>query len=106
DDALLSFSTNFDNQEVLMLYLVDDFGFVIIGHELKGWFLKKASEHICITQEFNKGITPHMLAKYLSALRLWEDNENDIELKGLLEEGTIKDDEFSHALRECITNLL
>lgn len=106
EDVLYSFPTKFDDQSDSIILIAEDFGFVIIGHQLKGWFLKKASEHICVTQEYNKDITPHMLARYLSALKLWEENEDAAELKSLLEESKIKEDELSCALRECITNLL
>ena len=47
-----------------------------------------------------------MLARYLNALKLWEEDEDETELKSLLEECKIKEDEFSCALRECIMNLL
>lgn len=106
EDTLYSFPTKYDNQENSIIFIVDDFGFVIIRHQLKGWFLKRASEHVCVTREYNKEITPHMLARYLNALKLWEEDEDVTELKSLLEECKIKEDEFSCALRECIMNLL
>lgn len=106
EDILYSFPTKYDNQENSIIFIVDDFGFVIIRHQLKGWFLKRASEHVCVTREYNKEITPHMLARYLNALKLWEEDEDVTELKSLLEECKIKEDEFSCALRECIMNLL
>ena len=106
DDTLLAFPTDFNNQKDIVLHIVDDFGFVIRNHELSGWFLKKASEHVCISQEHNKEITPQILARYLKALKLWEDNEDITELEKLLAESMTKVNEFNCALRECITNLL
>lgn len=106
EDILYSFPPQFDIQKDFIILIVDDFGFVIVCHQLKGWFLKRASGHVCITREYNKDITPHMLARYLNALNLWEENDDATELTGLLEECRLKEDEFSCALRECIKNLL
>ena len=61
---------------------------------------------MCISQEHNKEITPQILARYLKALKLWEDNEDITELEKLLAESMTKVNEFNCALRECITNLL
>ncbi len=106
EDILLSLPMKFDIQKDKIIYIVDDFGFFIANHRLKGWFLKDASGHVCITQEYNKEITPLILARYLKALKVWEESEDKTELEGLLEECEIKEKEFSHALRQCIMNLL
>ena len=106
EDILFSFPKKFDNQKDSIIFIVDDFGVVIINHQLKGWCLKKASEHICISQEYNKEINSQVLARYLNALKLWEEDEDATKLKCLLEESKIKEDEFSRALTECIMNLL
>lgn len=106
EDILLSFPTNFDNQTDLILFIVDDFGFFLRNHQLQGWFLQKASKFICITKKYNKNITPQILARYLNALRLWEEEEDITELEILLSESKNEDNEFYCALRECIMNLL
>lgn len=106
EDVLFSFPVNFEKQEYSIVFIVDDFGFVIISHRLKGWFLRKASEHIYIAEEHNKEVTPHILARYLNSLKLWEESEDATELKKLLEESKIWEGKFSHALKECIVNLL
>lgn len=106
EDILLSFPIEFNNQKDLILYIVEDFGFVILDHQLKGWLLKSASKYVCITEEYNKEITPEILARYLNALKLWEEEEDMTELERILKESEIMENEFSCALRECIMNLL
>lgn len=61
---------------------------------------------MCITEEYNKEITPEILARYLNALKLWEEEEDMTELERMLKESEIMENEFSCALRECIMNLL
>ncbi len=106
EDILLSFPLKFNKRKDLILFIVDDFGFVLKNHQLQGWFLKNSSKHICITEVYNKEITPKILARYLNALKLWEDDEDTTELEDLLAESMNEDNEFNCALRECITNLL
>ena len=52
------------------------------------------------------GITPHMIARYLSALDVWEKEEEMTELESLLvackQEGGV----FYEALKECMMNLI
>ncbi len=106
EDTLLSVPIEFKNQKNFILFMAEDFGFIILNHQLKGWVLKKASEHVCITEQYNKDITPKMLARYLKAMKLWEENEDLTELESLLEESEKKENEFSCALRKCIKDLL
>ena len=54
----------------------------------------------------NKEITPEILARYLNALKLWEEEEDMTELESMLKESEIMENKFSCALRECIMNLL
>lgn len=101
-DILFSFPMNLENQEHSILFIVDDFGFVIMDQKLKGWILRKASKHIYIDEENNQEITPHILEKYLNSLKIWEEREDAAELKKMLEERTIRESKFGHALKECI----
>lgn len=108
EDILLSVPIGFENQKTLMLFIVDDFGFVIVNHQLKGWILKNASEYVCIKDQYNKNITPKMLEKFFNGLKLWDEKEDSSELEILLAESMKRmkeDDEFICALRECIMDL-
>ncbi len=106
EDVLFSFPVDFEKQKHSIVFIVDDLGFVIIGNQLEGWILRKASEHIYIAEKNNKEITPHILARYLNSLKLWEENEDATELKKMLEESKVWKGEFGQALEECIINLL
>lgn len=106
EDILLSVPKEFEKQKALMLFIVDDFGFVILNHQLKGWILKNASKYVCVKDSYNKNITPKMLAKFLNGLKLWDENEDITELESLLAESMKEDSEFNCVLREWILNLL
>ena len=108
-DCLVSFPTNFVNQNLEIVYIVSDFGFIIMNDQLKGWILKNASKHIC-TSEANENLYDNhidLLVDYLYALNLWEENEeNDTNLKELMDIVKTKQDTISLAIKECITNIL
>lgn len=106
EDILFSFPLNLEKKKFSIVFIVDDFGFAIIDCELKGWVLKKASQHIYIVEENNHEITPCILERYFKALKLWEENEDSTELKKMLEESKTQGSKFSQALKECIMNLL
>ncbi len=105
-DLLLSFPDNFSHKKDHVLFITEDFGFVIIDHQLKGWVLQRASRHVCIHRERNMGITPHMIARYLSALDVWEKEEEMTELESLLAACKQEGGVFYEALKECMMNLI
>lgn len=108
-DYLISVSSNMKVEELSILFIVDDFGFIVMNNQLEGWILKNASKHICISQVCEKisDNNPELLAMYLNALNLWEANEDDDteELKKLLESIKTKD-VFSLAIKNSIMNVL
>ena len=107
-DSMVSFPTIFEKQNLEIIYIVNDFGFIIMNDQLKGWILKNASKHIC-TSQTDKKVTdnnPELLEKYLKTLNLWETNEENIEeLELLLESIKPNNDEFSLMIKECIMNI-
>ncbi len=108
-DCLIAYSADLEKEELLILYIVDDFGLIIINDQLEGWILKNASKHVCGLQVQGSIVdnNPYLLAKYLEALRIWEeDEENIVELKNLLEIIESKDDTMSLIVKECIMNIL
>ncbi len=107
-DWLISYSAEL-KEELVLLFIVDDFAFIIINDQLEGWVLKNASKHIC-TSEANENLYDNhidLLVDYLYALNLWEENEeNDTNLKELMDIVKTKQDTISLAIKECITNIL
>lgn len=109
-DYLISYLSEWKEQELLLLFIVEDFGFIIINNQLQGWILKNASKHICTSQINNNNTDDNnidLLVNYLYALNLWEENEeNVINLKNLLDIVKTKKDNISLAIKECIINIL
>lgn len=108
-DCLISLPNMLNIENLLILFILDDFGFVIIGNQLSGWILKNASKYIYITGiEENVYLNnSHLLGDYFKALNIWEkDNDNIIALKELLEVVKTKKDIISIAIKECIMNIV
>lgn len=106
-DILFSLPTDFNKQQCLIIYIVKDFGFVVMNDRLQGWMLENASKHICLKEGFEKNISCELLEEYLNAIRMWEENdENRIGLKNILESIKEKEDPFCVALKEVIEDLL
>lgn len=82
-DYLVAFPKDADKQEYVILYIVDDFGFIVINDQLEGWILKNASKHICIGQGSGDDIDRTLLARYLNASKLWEEDD-PTEIESLL----------------------
>ena len=106
DDALYSFPISLEKEKLSIVFVADDFGFVIVDHDLQGWILKNASQYIYIAEENNQDFTPHILARYFKALKMLEKNGDSTELKKMLEEDEIQKRKFFQAFKECIMNLL
>lgn len=107
-DCLISFPTNFEKQNLEIIYIVSDFGFIIMNDQLEGWILRNASKHIYTSQTDKKvsDNNPELLEKYLKTLNLWEINEENIgELELLLDSIKSNNDEFSLMIKECIMNI-
>ena len=104
-DYLVAFPKDAGKQEYIILYIVDDFGFIVINDQLEGWILKNASKHICMGQGSGDDIDRTLLARYLNALKLWEeDDPTEIEsFLGIIE---AREDSFSVVLKNCLTKLL
>ncbi len=108
-DVLAAYSANSEDRTVFILFIVDDFGFVINDDQLEGWVLKNASRHICISQTYKIIYEDRrdLLEKYLNLLSLWEeDEENTVEFRELLENIKTKNDLLSLAIKESIMNIL
>lgn len=106
NDALYSFPISLEKEKLSIVFVVDDFGFVIVDHDLQGWILKNASQYIYIAEENNQDITPHILARYFKALEMLGKKGDSTELKKMLEEDEIQKSKFFQAFKECIMNLL
>lgn len=121
-DFLISFPVNLGEKDFLILFIADDFGFLIHNNQLLGWILKNASNHICISQETsilsddNQDLAimsdnnQDLLEKYFDALRLWDMDEEDevaiTELKSLMNVVANRKDALGLAIWECIRNIL
>lgn len=109
NDYLISLPDKFEIQDLSILCIIDDFGFLIMNNQLAGWVLKNASKYICMSQGCEKlhGNDPELLAMYLDALNLWEANEDDTEaLKKILERIETRKDAFCLAIKDSIMNVL
>lgn len=105
-DYLISLPEKLKIEELSILFIVDDFGFIVMNNQLEGWVLKNASKYIYICEKISDN-NPDLLAMYLNALNLWEANEDDTEeLKKLLESIKTKKDTFSLAIRDNLINIL
>lgn len=115
-DALISLPVNLKEKEYLILFIVEDFGFVICDHQLEGWILKNASNyvfpsHIDISISEEIEIVPNnnqeLLENYLNVLNRWMIEEEDtVELKNLMNTVTNRKDAIGLAVWECIRNIL
>ena len=108
-DSMVSFPTIFEKQNLEIIYIVNDFRFIIMNDQLEGWILKNASKHIYTSQTDRRvsGNNPELLERYLKTLNLWETNEeNIVELELLLDNIKQNNDEFSLMIKECIMNIL
>lgn len=108
-DDLISYPAGLEEKEILILFIVDDFGFFIHNNQLVGWILKNASNHVCTSQETEivSEHNPDLLKKYIDALNLWqEDEENITELKSLMNVVAKRKDVLSLAIWESIQNIL
>lgn len=107
-DYLISLPPDKKIQDLSILFIVDDFGFIIFDNQLEGWILKNASKHIYTTQisETISDNNPELLAMYLNALNLWEEDQNNTEeFKKLLESIGTKRDMLSLAIKDSINNI-
>lgn len=104
-DSLYAFPNDLDKQDYVVLFIADDFGFVIIKDQLEGWILKNASKHIWVGQENQADIDRNLLAKYLNALKLWEEGDFT-ELESLFQDIEVRKDSFSIVIKSCLRNML
>ena len=105
-DCLISLPEKLTIEDLSILFIVDDFGFIVMNNQLEGWILKNASKYIYIYEKISDN-NPELLARYLNALNLWEVNDDDTEeLKKLLESIKTKNDFFSLAIKDSIMNIL
>ena len=108
-DCLISSPSDIAVQDLSILFIVDDFGFIVMNDQLQGWILLNASKHICATRicEEESNNDRELLVMYLRAMNLWEADEEDTEgLKILLESIKEKMDPFSLAIKDSIKNIL
>lgn len=108
-NCLISLPDMLNIENLLVLFILDDFGFIVINNQLSGWILKNASKYIYITgiQKTVYLNNHHLLGDYFRALNIWEkDNDNIIALKELLEIVEMKKDIISVAIKECIMNII
>ncbi len=105
-DYLISLPKKLKIEDLSILFIVEDFGFIVMNNQLEGWVLKNASKYIHICEKISDN-NPELLAMYLNALNLWEENEDDTEeLKQLLESIKTNKDTFSLAIKDNIMNIL
>lgn len=108
-DCLVSLSNMLGIEKITILFILDDFGFVIFNNQLNGWILKNASKYIC-TARMEENIylnNVHLLSNYFKALRMWEENnDNIVALKEILEKVKLEKDVISVAIKECIINIV
>lgn len=107
-DCLISLPERLDTEELVILFIVDDFGFVIMENQLKGWVLKNASRYICMPgMEENVHLgNSYLVGAYFKALKGWEKDNKTTQLKELSNAVKMKKDIVSMAVRECIMNFL
>lgn len=107
-DYLISLPDKFDIEKLLILFIVDDFAFVIMENQLEGWILKNASKYICMPEmeENLCSSNSHLLGAYFKALKIWEEDNDTTLLNELLDAVKIKRDVVSMAVQECIMNIL
>ena len=106
EDILFSVSENRAVRKLSAVLITDDFGFIISGEQLEGWFLKRASRYIYIGEENDREISPDILARYLTALKKWDQHEDSTGLKELLDEEKRRKISLSRSFKEHIRELL
>ena len=107
-DFLYSIPRNLKRDKTVVLFLVDDFAFVIEENELKGWILKNASSHVHI-DGMERKLCPDgasLLDWYIKELNLWDENDDTARLKKLLEVVKGREDTVSMSIEECIESIL
>lgn len=112
-DALIAFPVNLEKKEYLILFIVEDFGFLICNQQLEGWILKNASNHVFPSHiniseetEIVSDNNQDLLENYLNALNRWMIEEEDTrELKNLMHIVTKRKDTLSLAIWEGIRNI-
>ena len=107
-DFLYSIPRNLKSDKTVVLFIVDDFGFIIEESELKGWILKNASNHVHIDGMEKKLCLDgaSLLSRYIEELNLWEENEDTARLKKLLDVVKGRGDTVSASIEECIESIL
>lgn len=108
EDCLFSIQEDLKSEKAVVLYITDDFGFVIEDDILSGWELKNASKHIYISQEFNGEFmdAPELLYRYFTALNLYCENDDVTMIRELLECLDEKEDAISLEIKGCLENIL
>lgn len=97
------------NKNIIQLSITEDFSFLIYDDFLVGWWLKNASRHLVVADKYEIKIDEktEILAHYLEALKIWEQDESNREmLMALLETVQEKGDIISLAIKECLDNIL
>ena len=107
-DILYTMPHTLNENTAFVLLIMDDFGFVIEGDELKGWLLRNASSHIHIKGMEKKYSSEgrFLLKRYLEELNLWEETEDTASLKELLSIVNGRADTVSLSIKECIESIL
>lgn len=105
-DFLFSFQGKVSN--VVLVSITDDFGFFVENGILCGWILKNASRyvHTSLSEEHNGKETKGILYKYLTNLKVYEDNEDDEVLKEMYQEIKEYTDYMSLEVKKCLKNIL
>lgn len=108
EDCLFSIQKDLRKKNIVILFITDDFGFVIENSILSGWVLKNASKHIYTSQmEEDKSVdAPELLHRYFTALNLYNENDDDTILRDILETINEKEDYMSLEIKECLENIL
>lgn len=107
-DILYTMPCTLNENTAFVLLIMDDFGFVIEGDELKGWLLRNASSYIHIKGMEKKYSSEgcFLLNRYLEELNLWEETEDTASLKELLSVVNGRSDTVSLSIKECIESIL
>lgn len=110
-DYLYSYSEKCICDKALVeLSVTIDFSFFICSNSLVGWALKNASKHLKTASECkeeNNERAAEWLKSYFTALKLWEEDENQtFALIKLLEEMQKYNDANSMAIKESLINIL
>ena len=108
DDFLYAVPYNLKKERAYVLFIVDEFGFVIEEDELKGWILKNASSHVHIDGMEKKLCQDgcSLLGRYFKELYLWDENQDTVCLEKLLDGIKERTDTVSVSIKECIESIL